>query len=70
MTVPISDLQEASPSAIVELFELQLVANLHGSSDTYRWHNGTNANNNGEVVFATNNYARLPIVGDGCEFKG
>ena len=70
MTVPISDLQEASPSAIVELFELQLVANLHGSSDIYRWHNGTNANSNGEVVFASNNYAKLPIIADGFEYKG
>lgn len=70
MPVPVADLQQPSPSAIIELFEIQLVAAIHGSSDVYRFHNGTNALNNGQIVWAGNGYARLPIEAEGFEYAG
>ena len=42
------DLQAPDPSAIIELFELQLFANIHGVNDIYRFHAGTNLVNNGD----------------------
>ena len=46
-TAPIiSDLQKVNPSAIIELFTLQTVAAIHGSSQIYRFHNGSNLNAN------------------------
>lgn len=62
------DLSELAPSAIIELFELTLDATLHGSSDTYRWHNGVNANVAGNIVWNGNTYARLPIQAEGFDY--
>lgn len=63
------DLAEIAPSAIIELFELTLDPTLHGSSDTYRWHNGCNANVSGNVVWNGNSYVRLPIKAEGFEYS-
>lgn len=70
MSIPVSDLQAIAPSGIIELFELQLSATLHGSSDVWRFHNGSNTNNNGQVVWAGNTYSRYPIACDGFEYSG
>jgi lambda family phage minor tail protein L len=65
------EFQKAAPSAIIELFELQLVAALHGSNDIYRFHAGANATaNNSDVVWAGNTYTRFPIEADGFEYSG
>ena len=63
------DLAEIAPSAIVELFEMTLDSTLHGSTDTYRWHNGANANVSGNIVWNGNSYVRLPIKADGFEYS-
>ena len=63
------ELASFSPSTIIELFELHLIPALHGSSDVYRWHNGTNAAVTGDIVWAGNSYSRQPIMADGFEFK-
>ena len=63
------DLAEIAPSAIIELFEMTLDSTLHGSTDTYRWHNGANANVNGNIVWNGNSYVRLPIKADGFEYS-
>jgi len=70
MTVPVSDLQAVAPSAIIELFELALDATLHGSSDIWRFHNGTSTNNSGEVVWNGNTYMRYPVECEGFEYTG
>ena len=72
MTVPVSDLQAVAPSAIIELFELALDATLHGSSDVWRFHNGSNTNNNGELIWngQTYMYMRFPVECDGFEYSG
>jgi lambda family phage minor tail protein L len=70
MAVPFSDLQAVAPSAIIELFELELNTIQHSVSDTYRFHAGTNLNANGEIVWAGNNYLRFPVEADGFEYNG
>jgi phage-related protein len=64
------DFQAPDPSAIIELFELQLFANIHGVNDIYRFHAGTNLVNNGEVVWKGNPYLRFPVEADGFEYTG
>jgi lambda family phage minor tail protein L len=63
-------LQGSAPGAIIELFELQLFANIHGVNDIYRFHAGTNLVNNGDLVWVGNTYMRFPIEADGFEYSG
>jgi lambda family phage minor tail protein L len=70
MAVPFSDLQAVAPSAIIELFVLELNTTQHGANETYRFHAGTSLNANGEVVWAGNNYLRFPVEADGFDYSG
>lgn len=71
MATPVSELQKINPSSIIELFELQTFANLHGSAFTYRFHAGTNAlTTNGNITWDANEYTRLPIEVTGFEYSG
>ncbi len=70
MAIPTSELQKINPSAVIELFELQLIASIHGSDQLYRFHSGSNQNGNGEIVWQGNSYARFPIEAEGFEFTG
>lgn len=70
MAVPVSELQKVAPSAIIELFELQLNAAQHGINDTYRFHAGTSLNANGNIVWAGNSYTRFPVEVEGFEYNG
>jgi lambda family phage minor tail protein L len=70
MTVPFSDLQAVAPSAVIELFELELTAALHGISETYRFHAGTSLNANGELKWNGNSYTRFPVEAEGFEYSG
>ena len=63
------DVSVLAPSAIIELFELHLNATLHGSSDIYRFHAGSNADVTGNIVFDGNAYTRLPVQADGFEMR-
>ena len=63
------ELAEIAPSAVIELFEMTLDATLHGSSDTYRWHNGANAAVNGNIVWNGNTYTRLPVKAEGFDYS-
>ena len=62
------ELSTLAPSAIIELFEMTLDSTLHGSSDTYRWHNGCNANVTGNITWNGNTYTRLPIQAEGFDY--
>ena len=64
-----SDLQSINPSAIIELFTLQLSTALHGANTIYRFHAGSNLNANGEIVWAGNSYLRFPIQASGFAFQ-
>ena len=67
----ISDLQKTNPSAIIELFELELDSTLHGSQTTmtYRFHAGSNLDLNGKVVWQSNEYLRYPVEASGFAFQ-
>ena len=68
-TAPIiTDLQKINPYAIIELFTLETTVALHGSAQTYRFHNGTSLNNNGNIVWAGNTYIKMPIQAEGFAF--
>ena len=64
-----SNLQSVAPSAIIELFTLQLSNTLHGATTIYRFHAGSNLNANGEIVWAGNTYQRFPIQADGFAYQ-
>ena len=69
-TAPIiTDLQKINPSAIIELFTLSTVASLHGSAQTYRFHNGTSLKDNGNVIWAGNTYTKMPIEAEGFAYQ-
>ena len=68
-TAPIiTDLQKINPTSIIELFTITTDATLHGSAQTYRFHNGTNLNNNGDIIWAGNTYIKMPIQAEGLAF--
>ena len=64
-----SNLQSINPSAIIELFTLQLSNALHGASTVYRFHAGSSLNANGEIVWAGNSYLRFPVQASGFAFQ-
>lgn len=71
MAIPVSELQKINPSSIIELFELELDATLHGTSTTYRFHAGINAVGSGaqDIIWAGNAYTKLPIQAEGFEYN-
>ena len=64
-----SSLQDINPSAIIELFTLQLSTALHGANTIYRFHAGSNLNANGKIVWAGNEYLRFPVQASGFAFQ-
>ena len=79
-TAPVfNEIQKINPSAIIELFVLQLVTSLHGTSsglpssnnenNIYRFHAGSNLNANGEIVWAGKSYMRFPVTAEGFAFQ-
>ena len=71
MAVPVSDLQQIAPSAIIELFELELNAAQHGVNETYRFHAGVNAtSSNGDIIWNSQTYMRFPLEAEGFEYSG
>ena len=64
-----SNLQSINPSAIIELFTLQLSTALHGANTIYRFHSGSNLNANGQIVWNGNAYLRFPIQATGFAFQ-
>lgn len=61
-----SEIQKLAPSAIIELFELDL-SSLGG--EVYRFHSGTNELTQ-SVVWNGNTYQRYPVVANGFEYSG
>lgn len=65
------NLLTSSPFAIIELFQLQLDADIHGSDTTHYFFSGVNQKTtSGQIVFAGETYIALPIEADGFEYKG
>ena len=65
----VSNLQNTNPSAIIELFTLQLDNSLHGATTIYRFHAGSSLKDNGEIVWAGNSYQRFPVKAEGFAFQ-
>lgn len=63
------EISKINPSAIIELFELQLFSAIHGSNDVYRFHNGSSLNANGQITWRGNGYFRFPIEADGFAYQ-
>lgn len=70
MAVPVSDLQSVAPSAIIELFVLELNATQHGANATYRFHAGVNTKDSGSITWAGDTYISMPIEAEGFEYSG
>ena len=77
MTIPIEELQQNNPSAIIELFELELVEGLHYQTGnpnniitTYRWHSGVTEDSTGQLSFGGQIYSAMPIEAEGFDYKG
>jgi len=69
MTTPTSiqqQIQSLEPSAIIELFQLQLTAAVNGIDTTFYYHAGTNGLT-ANVVFNSITYTAAPIEVDGFE---
>ena len=64
------ELQGINPTAIIELFQLELNANQHGVNQTYYFHNGTRQNSGNNLVFGGTTYIALPIEADGFAYSG
>ena len=64
-----ADLSGLAVNAIIDLFELHLDNNLHGSTNILRWHAGVNADINGNIAWDGNDYTRLPVEAEGFEYK-
>lgn len=69
MSIPVSDLQGIAPSSIIELYELQLNAAIHGASDVWRFHAGSSLNANGDLIWAGNTYMRFPVEAEAFEYS-
>ena len=77
MTIPIDELQKTNPTAIITLFELQLIEGLHYPTGNpsnqitiYRWHSGVAQNATGELSFGGQTYSQMPIEAEGFDYKG
>lgn len=70
MAIPVSELQKIAPSAVVELFELQLNVTQHGVADIYRFHAGASLDANGDVVWDGDTYLRFPVEAEGFAYEG
>ena len=70
MAVPFSDLQQIAPSAVIELFQLELNLAQHGVNETYYFHAGTNTANNGDIVWNGQAYMAYPIEATEFEYTG
>ena len=64
------ELQGISPTAIIELFKLDLNADQHGVNQTYYFHNGAKQNSGNDLVFGGITYLSLPIEADGFAYSG
>jgi|TARA_R100000084_G_scaffold38698_2_gene15517 lambda family phage minor tail protein L len=63
-----ADLSGLALNAIIELFELHYDSTLHGDSDILRFHAGSNADVDGNIVWNSNSYTRIAIKAEGFEY--
>ena len=69
MAIPISELQSLSPTAVIELYKLELNTLLHGSNQVFLFHAGCNQINQ-SIIWQDVSYDKYPIIAEGFEFTG
>jgi len=63
------ELLKSSPFAIIELFELHLDQEIHGSETIFRFYNGVVVQTQtGEIIYNGNTYLAIPIEAEGFEY--
>ena len=65
-----SAVQAIAPSALIELFQLELNVPQHGVAETYYFHAGTSLSNNEDLIWVGQSYMALPIEVEGFEYSG
>ena len=70
MTVPTSELQKTAPSAVIELFQLELNTAQHGVNETYYFHAGTDLDGNNDITWDGQAYLAFPIEATDFEYTG
>lgn len=70
MAVPFSDLQAIAPSAVIELFQLELNVAQHGVNETYYFHAGVSTDNNTDITWNGVDYLAFPIEATDFEYTG
>jgi lambda family phage minor tail protein L len=65
-----AELQKIAPSAVIELFQLELNAAQHGVNETYYFHAGVNATNSGDIIWNSQTYLAFPIEATEFEYTG
>jgi lambda family phage minor tail protein L len=71
MSIIFEELLNSSPFAIIELYELETFAKIHGAANSYYFFAGHNKEDTpAEIVFNNHTYLALPIEADGFEYKG
>lgn len=71
MSEMFQELLSSNPYAIIELYELHLRQDLHGSDEIVYFHAGANEKaTTGEVIWQGKTYQALPIEADGFEYNG
>ena len=63
------ELAKINPSAIIELFELRLDSTLHGAVTFTAFMLGPMLTSDGNIVFNSQTYTRIPIKADGFEYR-
>tara|TARA_Y100000356_G_scaffold121553_1_gene114964 strand:+ start:620 stop:1213 length:594 start_codon:yes stop_codon:yes gene_type:complete len=76
MPIPISELQSVNPSALIELFQLELISGIHYASGSppvtdgiYYFHSGTSLKTNNAIIWKTKTYQRYPVECTGFEYN-
>ena len=72
MSEMFKELIKSSPFAIIDLYELHLNDQLHGTNEIYRFHNGCNqkAPTTGDIKWKGYSYSAFPIEVEGFEYTG
>ena len=64
------ELLKSSPFAIIELFELHLNQDIHGSNEVIRFFNGVVVQTQtGEIIYNGRSYTAIPVEAEGFEYK-
>lgn len=67
----VNALADVAPTEVIELFEIELDADIHGTADVYRFHAGVGeAADVFSIIWNNEEYTKLPIEADGFEYMG